>query len=104
MSMYDPVTGKFTLINTCFPTHHLNFAYDANNTLWTSAGGPRTPVIGWLNAKMFEELATSRNHRDGRRSSSTPSAMASAPIMSSPTSRSIRPRTSGLLSACTRSR
>jgi hypothetical protein len=55
LSMYDPATGKFTLINTCFPTHHLNFAYDANNTLWTSAGGPRTPVIGWLNTKMFEE-------------------------------------------------
>jgi hypothetical protein len=38
-----------------FPTHHLNFAYDANNTLWTSAGGPQTPVIGWLNTKMFQE-------------------------------------------------
>jgi hypothetical protein len=55
LSMYDPATGKFTLINTCFPTHHLNFAYDANRTLWTSAGGPQTPVIGWLNTKMFEK-------------------------------------------------
>jgi hypothetical protein len=55
LSMYDPATGKFTLINTCFPTHHLNFAYDANDTLWTSAGGPQTPVIGWLNTKLFEE-------------------------------------------------
>ena len=32
---YDPKTGKFTLIRTCFPTHHLVFAEDANNTLWT---------------------------------------------------------------------
>ena len=55
LSMYDPASGKFTLINTCFPTHHLNFAYDANDTLWTSAGGPQTPVVGWLNTKMFEE-------------------------------------------------
>jgi hypothetical protein len=55
LSMYDPVTGTFTLISTCFPTHHLIFAEDANNTLWTSAGGPQTPVIGWLNRKMFEE-------------------------------------------------
>src|SRR5215472_13818076 len=55
LSMYDPATGKFTLISTCFPTHHLNFAYDANQTLWTSAGGPQTPVVGWLNRKMFEE-------------------------------------------------
>jgi hypothetical protein len=55
LSMYDPGTGKFTLISTCFPTHHLNFAADANNTLWTSAGGPQTPAVGWLNRKMFEE-------------------------------------------------
>ena len=47
--------GKFTLISTCFPTHHLIFAEDANNTLWTSAGGPQSGVIGWLNRKMFEE-------------------------------------------------
>jgi hypothetical protein len=55
LSMYDPASGKFTLISTCFPTHHLNFATDANQTLWTSAGGPQTPVVGWLNRKMFEE-------------------------------------------------
>ena len=53
--MYDPKTGKITLISTCFRTHHLVFAEDANNTLWTSAGGPQSGVIGWLNTKMFEE-------------------------------------------------
>ena len=55
LSMYDPKTGKITLIRTCFPTHHLVFAEDANNTLWTSAGGPGSGVIGWLDRKMFEE-------------------------------------------------
>jgi hypothetical protein len=55
LSMYDPRTGKITLISTCFPTHHLIFAEDINNTLWTSAGGPQSGVIGWLNRKMFEE-------------------------------------------------
>ena len=55
LSMYDPATGKFTLISTCFPTHHLIFAEDANDTLWTSAGGPASGVVGWLNRKMFEE-------------------------------------------------
>ncbi|HWZ66531.1 MAG TPA: carboxypeptidase-like regulatory domain-containing protein [Stellaceae bacterium] len=55
LSMYDPATGKFTLISTCFPTHHLIFAEDANNTLWTSAGGPQVPVVGWLDRKLFEE-------------------------------------------------
>ena len=55
LSMFDPATGGFTLISTCFPTHHLNFASDANQTLWTSAGIGGPGVIGWLNRKMFEE-------------------------------------------------
>ena len=55
LSMYDPRTGKITLISTCFPTHHLVFAEDANNTLWASAGGPQSGVIGWVNRKMFDE-------------------------------------------------
>ncbi len=55
LSMYEPASGKITLISTCFPTHHLVFAEDANHTLWTSAGGPQSGVIGWLNRKMFEE-------------------------------------------------
>ena len=55
LSMYDPKTQKWSLINTCFSTHHLYFAHDANNTLWTSAGGPQSGVVGWLNTKMYEE-------------------------------------------------
>jgi hypothetical protein len=57
LAMYDPKTGKITLISTCFPTHHLVFAEDANNTLWTSAGGPQSGVLGWLNRKMFDETS-----------------------------------------------
>jgi hypothetical protein len=52
LQMYDPKTEKLTHISTCFGTHHLMFAEDANNTLWTSGGGQ---VVGWLNTKMFEE-------------------------------------------------
>jgi hypothetical protein len=55
LSMYDPATGKFTLISTCFPTHHLNFAQDENQTLWVSAGVVGPGVLGWLNRKVFEE-------------------------------------------------
>jgi hypothetical protein len=55
LSIFDPATGTFTLISTCFPTHHLKFAEDANQTLWTSAGIAGPGVIGWLNRKMFEE-------------------------------------------------
>jgi hypothetical protein len=52
MSVYDPKTEKYTFVNTCYSTHHLQFAEDANDTLWTSGGGP---VVGWLNSKMFLE-------------------------------------------------
>ncbi len=52
LAVYDPPTEQFTLISTCFSTHHLVFAEDANHTLWTSGGGQ---VIGWLNTKMFDE-------------------------------------------------
>jgi hypothetical protein len=55
LSMYDPAKGNWTLISTCFPTHHLIFAEDANNTLWTSSGVGGVGVIGWLNTKMLEE-------------------------------------------------
>jgi hypothetical protein len=55
LSMYDPKSGKFTLISTCFNTHHLVFAEDANNTLWTSSGGANNPALGWLDRKLFEE-------------------------------------------------
>ena len=52
LAMYDPKTKQITHISTCFSTHHLMFAEDANNTLWTSGGGQ---VVGWLNTKMFDE-------------------------------------------------
>lgn len=55
LSMYDPRTGKWTLINTCFSTHHLYFAKDPNYTLWTSSGFPLGGVVGWLNTKMYFE-------------------------------------------------
>jgi hypothetical protein len=53
LSMYDPKSGKFTLISTCFSTHHLVFAEDANQTLWTS-GDAGNQVVGWLDRKLFE--------------------------------------------------
>jgi hypothetical protein len=52
LAMYDPRTQKLTHIGTCFSTHHLMFAEDANRTLWTSGGGG---VVGWLNTKLFDE-------------------------------------------------
>ena len=52
LTVLDPKTMKYTFVDTCFQTHHLQFGYDANNTLWTSGGGS---VVGWLNTKMFLE-------------------------------------------------
>ena len=52
LGFYDPKTKKYTTINTCFSTHHLMFAEDENNTLWTSGGGQ---VIGWLDTKKYLE-------------------------------------------------
>ena len=52
LAVWDPKTQQLTHISTCFSTHHLMFAEDANNTLWTSGGGQ---VVGWLNTKMFDE-------------------------------------------------
>ena len=50
LAVWDPKTKQLTHISTCYSTHHLMFAEDANNTLWTSGGGQ---VVGWLNTKQF---------------------------------------------------
>jgi hypothetical protein len=55
VAIYEPKTKRFTLIDTCFSTHHLVFAEDANNTLWLSSGGAGSGILGWLNTKMFDE-------------------------------------------------
>jgi hypothetical protein len=48
LSVYDPKTKTYTMVETCFTTHHLQF--DKQGILWTSGGGT---VIGWLDAKKF---------------------------------------------------
>ena len=55
LSMYDPKKGDWKLIRTCFPTHHLNFAFDSDQTLWTSSGGGGANVIGWLDRRVYEQ-------------------------------------------------
>ena len=35
VAVYDPRSGKYTFVDTCYSTHHLQFAEDANATLWT---------------------------------------------------------------------
>jgi hypothetical protein len=55
LSVYDPKTKEWKHVDTCFSTHHLYFGHDANRTLWLSAGGPQSGVVGWVNTKMFLE-------------------------------------------------
>jgi hypothetical protein len=52
VSVLDPKTMKYTFVDTCFGTHHPQFGYDADNTLWLSGTGP---VAGWINTKVFDE-------------------------------------------------
>lgn len=52
VSMLDPKTMKYSLIDTCFGTHHPQFGYDADNTLWLSGSGP---VAGWINTRVWDE-------------------------------------------------
>ncbi|HEY1759749.1 MAG TPA: carboxypeptidase-like regulatory domain-containing protein [Bryobacteraceae bacterium] len=54
LAVYDPSTKQTSMIDTCFATHHLLFAQDAGNTLWTSSGGGGG-VVGWLNTKMWDQ-------------------------------------------------
>ena len=44
-SVFHPDTEEFTLIDTCFGTHHLQFGEDPENTLYFSGDGR---VIGWV--------------------------------------------------------
>ena len=99
LAMLDPKTMKYTFVDTCFETHHLQFGFDKNDTLWTSGGGP---VVGWLDTKVFDETGMPRRRRAGRHWCLTQTATPSATPMSSRTSRSIRRRTSGFPAAFTR--
>ena len=49
-SFYDPKTGKFELIYTCFGTHHLQFS-EKQDMLYFSGGGATIP---WVNVKTWE--------------------------------------------------
>jgi hypothetical protein len=56
VAVWDPKTNKYQFIDTCFETHHPQFGFDANETLWTS-GGIR--VVGWVNTKVFDATGDS---------------------------------------------
>jgi hypothetical protein len=57
VAMLDPKTMKYSFIDTCFATHHPQFGYDADNTLWFSGTGP---VAGWVDTKVFDETGDAK--------------------------------------------
>ena len=56
-SYFDPATQSFVLVDTCYGTHHLQFAEDADDTLWFSGD---TNAIGWLNTRLLDETGDER--------------------------------------------
>ncbi len=50
LAVYDPHSKHYSFVDTCYSTHHLQFASDGH-TLWTSGG---QQVIGWLDTAEFE--------------------------------------------------
>jgi hypothetical protein len=56
ITILDPKTMKYTFVDTCFGSQHLQFGYDADDTLWTSDGGASgAGVAGWIDTKVFDE-------------------------------------------------
>jgi hypothetical protein len=56
VTVFDPKTQKYTFVDTCFGTHHLNFAEDADNTLWLSNNLQNDlAIVGWINTRKFWE-------------------------------------------------
>jgi hypothetical protein len=54
VTFYDQKTKQFGMVDICFNAQHLNFAEDANNTLWFGGNSQgERGVIGWLNTKLF---------------------------------------------------
>jgi hypothetical protein len=46
VSYYDPSTTEFTMVDTCFGTHHLQFGFDDDNTLYFSG---HRGLLSWIN-------------------------------------------------------
>jgi len=52
-SFYDPKTQQFTLIDTCFSTHHLQFDNDPNETVYFNE--LTGPMFGWVDTKVYDQ-------------------------------------------------
>jgi hypothetical protein len=55
---YDPKTGKFEMIDRCFPSGHMIFGNDKDETLYydntSGIGSERTGGIGWIKTRVWD--------------------------------------------------
>lgn len=51
-SVYDPKTGEFELIETCYATHHLQFANNPESTVYFNE--LLGPLFGWIDTRTFD--------------------------------------------------
>ena len=58
VTIYDPATKQWSHVDTCFGSHHLNFGYDTDNTLYL--GGNNNNVLGWINTRVFFQTGSSK--------------------------------------------
>ena len=52
VAYYDPASDEVELIDTCFNTHHLQFGFDQDDTLYLSSV---SDVIGWVNTRTYAD-------------------------------------------------
>lgn len=52
-SFFDPKTRQFTLIDTCFSTHHLQIDNDPDETVYYNE--LIGPIIGWVDTKVYDQ-------------------------------------------------
>ena len=50
---FDPRTQQFTQVDICFDVHHVQFANDADETLY--GNGPFSGAIGWVRTRVLDE-------------------------------------------------
>ena len=52
VTMFDPATQKYAAYQTCFGSHHLQFGFDPDDTLWMSGS---QNVAAWINTRLLDE-------------------------------------------------
>jgi len=52
-SFYDRRTQEFTLIDTCYATHHLQFDNDPDETVYFNE--LTGPIFGWIDTKVYDQ-------------------------------------------------